>query len=54
MKNTSWNNIPLPLKEMIQALMNAHIKQEAKMKDRKSINNKRFIKLQSKVKQLQT
>jgi hypothetical protein len=26
MENTSWNNIPLPLKEMIQALLNAHLK----------------------------
>jgi len=31
MQKTSWNNIPLPLKEMIEVLIDDHIRQDIKM-----------------------
>lgn len=45
MENTSWNNIPLPLKEMISVLINAHIKIEDTVYKRKRVNNERVIDL---------
>jgi hypothetical protein len=42
-EKTSWNNIPLPLKDMLQAVINAVAVHEVRDWKRKKLINERFM-----------
>jgi len=45
MRQSSWNNIPTPLKEMFQFVVDFCVNQDIKYRERKTTTNERIINL---------
>ena len=50
MRQQSWNNIPLPVKEVIEMMCDAMVAQDVHSWERKALQNGRFAHLQKNVK----